>query len=242
MEGDNDDGNKGRSSPFAGMFGAIGKAISPIGNRKEGQDKPPKLTSAPSFGSDVNKPSAVVPTDAKGALEKAQSAEETTKKEGGQDKEKSGWFWGGRRRKRKSKRTKRMARRKSRRSKRRKTRRKSRRKRRRRRGRGWGNPNWRVGSSGTKQAGETCTRKSIGSECDKGLICQNDKCIDKKDSKFFYRSGKAMDTFDKHRPRGPSMRALNLSAPSFLTGGKRKKTRRKKKRKSRRRKSRRRRR
>ena len=240
MEGDNDDGNKGRSSPFAGMFGAIGKAISPIGDRKEGQDKPPKLTSAPSFGSDVNKPSAVVPTDAKGALEKAQSAEvKPTENKGGQEK-KSGWFWGGRRRKRKSKRTKRMARRKSRRSKRRKTRRKTRRKRRKKRGRGWGNPNWRVGKSGTKQAGDTCTRQAMGSECAPGLICQNDKCIDKKDSKFFYRSGKAMDTFDKHRPRGPSMRALNLSAPSFLTGGKRKKTRRKKKRKSRRRKSRRR--
>ena len=235
---DDGDGNKGRSSPIAGMFGAIGRAMSPIGNRKEGDKDPAKLKTAPP----MLKPTAVVATDAEGALAKAPSAEvKPTENKGGQEK-KSGWFWGGRRRKRKSKRTKRMARRKSRRSKRRKTRRKSRRKRRRKRGRGWGNPNWRVGSSGDKQAGDKCTRKSIGSECAPGLICQNDQCIDKKDSKFFYRSGKAMDTFDKHRPRGPSMRAMNLTLPSILTGGKRKKTRRKKKRKSRRKKSRRRRR
>ena len=226
------DGNKGRSSPFSGFFSAIGRAVSPIGDRKDGDKDPAKLKTAPQ----LVKPTAVVATDAQGALEKAPSAEETTKKEGGQDKEKSGWFWGGRRRKRKSKRTKRMARRKSRRSKRRKTRRKTSRKRRRKRGRGWGNPNWRVGKSGTKQVGDTCTRQAMGSKCAPGLICQNDQCVDKKDSKFFYRTGKAMSTAGQFVPKP---RSLAWHAPSFL-GGKRKKTRRKKKRKSRRRKSRRR--
>ncbi len=42
MADDNDDGNKGRSSPFLGMFGAFGRAMSPIANRKEGQHKPQK--------------------------------------------------------------------------------------------------------------------------------------------------------------------------------------------------------
>ena len=181
-----DDGNKGRSSPFSGLFsGAMDtfksgiRTLSPIGDRKEGQDKPPKMAPAPGFGSEVNKPTAVVATDAQGALEKAQSAKPTDGKGGEPEKKGFLGLWGGRRRKRKSRKSKR---RKSRKSKRRKTRRKSRRK---KRGRGWGNPNWRVGRSGTKQAGDTCTRQAIGSECAPGLICQDDKCIDKKRFKIF---------------------------------------------------------
>lgn len=245
MADDNDDGNKGRSSPFLGMFGAFGRAMSPIADRKAtgdegGQDKPQKIA-APGFGSDLKKPKPqqVVTTDTEGALTSSQSAKPTDGTGGKPEKKGFLGLWGGRRRKRKSRRTKRMARRKSRKSKRRKTRRKSRRK---KRGRGWGNPNWRVGRSGTKQAGATCTRQAIGSECAPGLICQDDRCIDKKDSKFFYRTGKAMSTAGQFVPKP---RSIGWHAPSFLTavtGGKRKKTRRKKKRKSRRRKSRRRRR
>ena len=125
-----DDGNKGRSSPFANMFGAIMERVSPIGDRKEGQDKPPKMASAPGFGSDVIKPkTGVVATDSQGALDKAPSAEVKPTDGKGGEPEKKGFLglWGGRRRKRKSRKSKR---RKSRKSKRRKTRRKSRRKKR----------------------------------------------------------------------------------------------------------------
>ena len=103
-----DDGNKGRSSPFAGLFGAIGSAVSPVADRKAsenegGQDKPAFLSRG------VIKPKAVVATDAKGALEKAPSEDK-----GGEKKKGFLGLWGGRRR-RKSRRKSRRRRRKSRR-------------------------------------------------------------------------------------------------------------------------------
>ena len=142
MADDNDDGNKGRSSPFLSMFGAIGRAVSPIGDRKEGQHKSHKIELAPGFGSDLKKlkkPNPVVTTDAEGALKSAPS-EDTKPTDGtGGKPEKKGFLglWGGRRRKRKSRKSKRRKSRKSKRrkTKRRKTRRKKKRKSRRRKSR-----------------------------------------------------------------------------------------------------------
>ena len=126
---------------------------------------------------------------------------------------------GGRRRRRK------RTRKKRRKSKKRKSRRKKRRKksrRRRKRGRGWGNFRNRIGNSGTKIEGDKCTRQYTGSECGPGLICQDGFCVNKKNSKFFYRTGKAMSTVGKVMPNPRNWR--------LLTGGKRKKTRRRRRR------------
>ena len=124
---------------------------------------------------------------------------------------------------------KRRTRRKRKRKRRKRTKKKRRKKsrRRRKRGKGWGNFRNRIGNSGTKTAGEKCTRKAIGSECAPGLICQDNdgtghKCIDKKDSKFFYRTGKFVSTAGQFVPNPRNWR--------LLTGGKRKKTRRRRKR------------
>tara|TARA_B110000008_G_C16972336_1_gene564439 strand:- start:551 stop:982 length:432 start_codon:yes stop_codon:yes gene_type:complete len=139
MEGDKK--HEGRSSPFATFFSGardtITRTMSPIGDRKEGQDKPPKFGSAPGFA-DVKKPSTVVATSTKDALDKVQSAE--VKPTGGQggEPEKKGFLglWGGRRR-RKSRRRKTKRRKKKRKSRRRKKtkRRKKKRKSRRRKSR-----------------------------------------------------------------------------------------------------------
>ena len=100
-------------------------------------------------------------------------------------------------------------------------------------GDGWGNFNNRMGRSGSKKLNEPCTRQYVGSECAPGLICQDGKCKDKKDSKFFYRTGKAYDTFQKYRPRGLSRQGLSLGFKSF--GGKSRRKSRKKRRRSRKR-------
>ena len=85
---------------------------------------------------------------------------------------------------------------------------------------------------GSKKLNDECTRQYVGSECAQGLICQNGKCIDKKDSKFFYRTGKVYDTYMK-RPQGLSRQGLSLGLSSF--GGKSRRKSRKKRRRSRKR-------
>ena len=132
-----DDDNKGRSSPIASMFSGVGnfftKAVSPTIIRKDGDKDPVKLKKAPGFGSDVQRPSAVLATNNNDALKKAPSSVETEKQGG--EPEKKGWLWGGRRR-RKSRRRKTKRRKKKRKSRRRKkTRRKKKRKSRRRKSR-----------------------------------------------------------------------------------------------------------
>ena len=76
-----------------------------------------------------------------------------------------------------------------------------------------GNPNWRVGSSGTKMLGAKCDRQMVGSQCKPGLICQGNKCIDKKDSAFFYKTGATLD-------------ALGDGIEGAMLGGLRRRTRR----------------
>ena len=85
---------------------------------------------------------------------------------------------------------------------------------------------------GSKKLNDECTRQYIGSECAPGLICQDGRCKDKKDSKFFYRTGKVYDTYMK-RPKGLSRQGLSLGFSSF--GGKSRRKSRKKRRRSRKR-------
>ena len=103
---------------------------------------------------------------------------------------------GGRRRR---KRTRRKRKRKRRKSKKRKSRRKKRRKKSRRR----------RGGEKTGLDGD-CKRHIGWSECAKGLVCQGGKCIDKNDSKYFYRTGKVWDNI-------PSMRMSRMGW--HATGG-----------------------
>ena len=118
---------------------------------------------------------------------------------------------------------KRKSRRKKRRkSKKRKSRRKKRRKsrRRRKRGKGWGNFKNRIGESGSLGENQPCVRQAVVSQCKPGYICQGGKCVDKKKSKFFYRTGKVMS----------SINPLRASSYTTSFGGKRKKTRRRRRR------------
>tara|TARA_B100000902_G_scaffold399824_1_gene472816 strand:- start:2368 stop:2961 length:594 start_codon:yes stop_codon:yes gene_type:complete len=117
---------------------------------------------------------------------------------------------------------------KKRRRRRKRTKKKRRKKSRRRRNRGGqlGNFRNRLGRSGDTADGEKCTRKWSGSQCKPGSICQGGFCTPKKDSTFFYRTGKTYDTFQKYRPRGPSMKNLGWA----MTGGRNKRRTRKRRR------------